>query len=105
MRIKDVTSDFILFDNKTYITSEHYRDCCEINYADFEQIEQSAFDVEFDENLVFEEVETQGFRFGSINTPMFFVPCYADQNGYYSSDVEIYYDSKQVLNVNCEMRD
>jgi len=35
---------------------------------------------------------------------MFFVPCYSEQSGYYSFDVEIYYNGKQVLNLECEER-
>lgn len=34
-------------------------------------------------------------------TVMVFVPCYSEQNGYYSSDVDIYYNDKKVLNVDC----
>ena len=43
-----------------------------------------------------------GFRFGD-NQAMFFVPCYSEQNGYYSSDVDIYYNGNAVLNVEAEM--
>ena len=32
----------------------------------------------------------------------FFVPCYTEQNGYYSGDVDIYYNGKPVLNTECE---
>lgn len=35
---------------------------------------------------------------------MFFIPCYSDQNGYYSSDIDIFYDGRHVFNVDCEER-
>jgi len=33
---------------------------------------------------------------------MFFVPCYSEQNGYYSSDVDIFFDNNCVLNLECK---
>lgn len=104
MKIKEVDSDHILFDNGSKITFEHEPDCCESNYADFEQIEDFALECEFENDLIFEEVPENGFRFGSKGTPMFFIPCYSDQNGYYSSDVDIFYNEEHVFNVRCEER-
>ena len=39
MKIKLVTEEEITFDNGDTITYGHCRDCCELNYADFEQID------------------------------------------------------------------
>ena len=94
MKIKEVNTNYILFDNGSRITFDHEQDCCETNYADFEQLE----------DLIFEVVPENGFRFGSKGTPMFFIPCYSDQNGYYSSDIDIFYDGRHVFNVDCEER-
>ena len=102
MKIKEVTDLHIEFDNGNEITFAHLRDCCETNYADFEQIETFAYGLDFDEDLMFEEVSDYGFRFGNLGK-MFFIPCYSEQNGYYSSDVDIYYNHKRVLNVSCEI--
>ena len=74
MKIESVSEYSIQFDNGSEITFNHYQDCCEHNYADFEQLEKSALDVEFNESLIFEEVKMEGFRFGSLGTPMFFYP-------------------------------
>lgn len=104
MKIKEVTRKHILFDNGYEITYAHEQDCCESNYADFEQLDDIARDTIFDENLTFEEVKGNGFRFGNNNGKMFFVPCYSDQNGYYSSEVEIFLNGKSVLYVGCELR-
>lgn len=61
-----------------------------------------ALDYEFDENLIFEAVEDAGFRFGDKGM-MFFIPCYSEQNGYYSSDIQIYYNQRKVLDFDAKM--
>lgn len=102
MKIVKVTDSEIVFDNGSEITFSHVQDCCEHNYASFKQLEERALEVEFDENLIFEETDGYGFRFGSKETEMFFIPCYSEQNGYYSSDIDIFYNNKKVLNLECE---
>lgn len=105
MKIKEVNDEFIVFEDGSYITYDHEQDCCECNYADFRQLEETALETEFDvENMVFEVVEDSGFRFGNEGK-MFFVPCYSDQNGYYSSDVDIYFKCKKVISVFGEIRE
>lgn len=103
MKINKVTEDGILFDNNKLISCHHYQDCCENNYADFKQLDDLGRDYDFDENLKFETVDGCGFRFGDSQM-MFFIPCYSEQNGYYSDVVDIYYDGKEVLNVSAEVR-
>ena len=108
MKIKQVTDEAIIFDNGSKITFAHNAECCERNYADFSQIEEDAFNWDFSENnMRFEVVPGAGFRFGSKKkkkylTPMFFIPCYSEQNGYYSSKIEIYYNSERYLIAECE---
>ena len=102
MKIKKITGEHILFDNGSKITYDHDQSCCEWNYADFEQLKDTvAMDTEFDENLIFEAVDEAGFRFGNEGN-MFFVPCYSEQNGYYSTDLQIFYNGEEVLSLNCE---
>lgn len=96
-QINWITEEEIHFTNKKRITYNHVQNCCEVNYADFEQVEEIAFEYEFTEPLTFEEVEGYGFRFGNPDK-MVSVPCYSEQNGYYDNTVDIYYDDKQVLN-------
>lgn len=99
-KILDVTDYGIIFDDGTEITDYHEQECCEFNYADYEQLDDIARITDFDtSNLVFEEVSDSGFRFGNAPNKMFFVPCYSYQNGYYSSNVQIYLNEKRVLNV------
>lgn len=103
-KIKQVTYDMILFDDGSKITYDHQRECCEENFADFEQIDDIAKNTDFDtNNMLFESVEGSGFRFGNKGK-MFFVPCYSDQNGYYTEHIDIYYNDDAVLGFNCEWR-
>lgn len=101
MKIVNITDEEIIFDNGSTISFDHGQDCCEWNYADFSQIDDIAKDYNFNEDLKFEPIEGAGFRFGN-NNQMVFVPCYSEQNGYYSCDIEIYYNDKQVLCLECE---
>ena len=96
MKIKEVNNTTIVFDNGKVISFDHYQDCCEDNYADFSQIDDLARDYDFEDKLKFEKCENYGFMFGDSRR-MFFVPCYSEQNGYYSFDVDIYLDGNCVL--------
>ena len=104
MKIVKITEEAIIFDNGNTITFDHDQDCCEWNYADFQQIDyKEIYSMEFDENLLFESVEEAGFRFGSHPLRMIFVPCYSDQNGYYTNNICIYYNGKLVLSFGAEL--
>ena len=104
MKIIEITDDKIKFDNGNTITYDHEQDCCEWNYADFKQLDTIARQYDFPENLSFEVVDDSGFRFGdSLN--MFFVPCYSEQNGYYTRNINIFYNHKKVINLDCEWVD
>lgn len=104
MTIKQITEDAIIFSNGNQITYHHDPDCCEWNYADFSHLDDEALTYDFDEHLIFEAVQDAGFRFGDARR-MFFVPCYSEQNGYYSCDIEIYYNDKEVLYFDAEFVD
>ena len=102
MKIKEITEDHILFEDGSKITYDHEQECCECNYADFEQLEEGAFETDFDtKSMVFEVLEYSGFRFGNKGK-MFFVPCYSVQNGFYSADVDIYYNGEKVITTYCK---
>lgn len=95
MKIKNVTEDAIEFDNGDIITSEHYPTCCEYNYADFKQVDNIALETDFEYPIQIECDENNGgFRFGNKPNKMFYIPCYSEQNGYYSCDIDIHYIPK-----------
>lgn len=89
--IRHISENEIMFSNNKKITYDHIQDCCEHNYADFLSIDDTVLDYIFTEPLTFEEVEGYGFRFGNKDR-MISVPCYSEQNGYYTTDLSIYYD-------------
>jgi len=101
MKIKKITEESILFDNGDKITYDHDQDCCEYNYADFAQMDDFAKDYDFKEPLQFEKVDGAGFRFGDPDF-MVFVPCYSSQNGYYTTELDIYLNGNKVLNLFCK---
>lgn len=102
MKIVEVNYEEVVFDNGSTIWYDHSQSCCEENYADFKQIEDAAMNWEFDEDLQFEMVEDYGFRFGSGGR-MFFIPCYSQQNGFYSTNLNIYYNGQCVGDLHAEL--
>lgn len=102
MRIIKVDLDSILFDTGDEITCYHEQNCCENNYADFSQLDDIARNTEFQKPLTFEFVDGSGFRFGNENK-MFFIPCYSEQNGYYSSAIDILFNDRIVSQGYCEI--
>jgi len=104
MKIKEINEEYLEFDNGARISYDHRQDCCEWNYADFAQLDDIARNYEFDEKLKFEAIENAGFRFGD-ERQMFFVPCYSEQNGWYTAELDIYYNNKKVLHIEeCDER-
>lgn len=104
MKIIEITDESIIFEDKSCITFDHDQDCCEYNYADFNQLDDLARSHDYKFPLKFEAIEDSGFKFGD-DSFMAFVPCYSEQNGYYSADVDIYYKGQIVLTFNAEERD
>ena len=97
-----INEKWIKFSNGKSMTFDHIQDCCEHNYADFLGIDDISLDYKLHEPLTYEVVENYGFRFGNRDS-MVSVPCYSEQNGYYSTDVDIYYDGTCVLETSGEL--
>ena len=95
MKIWKVTDEAIIFDNDMEITFDHDQDCCEYNYADFSILTPNTvhYDYDFSENLDFKYIDELGFKFGS-DGHWIFIPCYSEQNGYYTTQIDIYYGKK-----------
>ena len=82
--IKAETNKGIVFNDGTTIIDHHDQDCCEHVYADFDQLaDTNIFDNDFNE-IEIEGVKEAGFRLNG-----YFVPCYDQQNGYYSNDLAL----------------
>lgn len=95
MKITKITDEKIIFDNGCFLTYDHNQDCCEHNYADFSQLEDTGIEeeeFEFNEKM-FEFIDEEGFRLVAKSGNKYFIPCYSYQNGYYSSNVAIIFDN------------
>lgn len=102
--ISNITEEAIIFSDGSTITFDHDQDCCEYNYADFFQLEREGRRHKFMLPLQFEVVENAGFRFGDRRR-MYFIPCYSEQNGYYTDQIDIYYKNKKVLSFSAEFKE
>ena len=107
MKIAKITEEAIIFDNGNIITFDYDEEKCNdvYNYAGFFILDERTinYDYDFDTNLKFEFVKEEGFRFGS-GGHWIFIPCYSEQNGYYTTYIDIYYNGKQVLSGSCPMK-
>lgn len=101
-KIIKTEDNLIEFEDGTKITCDHTPDCCEYNYADCEQIDDLARAYDFDTSrLRVEGIDDSGFCFGDNPARMFFVPCYSEQNGYYSDDIDVYINGELQTNLAC----
>jgi hypothetical protein len=86
-KIKEITSDSIVFENGFALYSHHDQDCCEEHYLDFNSVESEAVkDLEFDlsDDNFFNKVSNFGIRLLPINGHPISIPGYSINNGYYS---------------------
>lgn len=103
IKITSITEDAIIFNDGSEITFDHEQDCCEKNYADFSQLEDLAKETTFTWDLNF-EICNGGFRFGNLGK-MFFIPCYSEQNGYYTKNINIYYNNCKMISFDADVVD
>lgn len=105
MKIREITDKHIVFDDGSKMCYDHSQECCEHNWADFEYVKHcnlsvttgkiiNIMNVEFEPDLhkMFGGgVSKMGFILMSKDGDRFFVPCYSDQNGYYTDELILYY--------------
>lgn len=102
MKIKEINEEKIVFDNGYELEYYHEQDCCEQVYADFDILKDynistktgkiiNIKDIDFEEHLEYliQGIENEGFNMISKIGEKFFIPCYNNQNGYYSSELEL----------------
>ena len=100
MKIVKVDDECIMFEYGSTISFDHEQNWCEYNYAWFQALDDIALQTDFNlEEIKFELVQDFGFRFGNVPNKMFFVPCYSHNNGYYSTDLSIFFNGKCVLEI------
>lgn len=96
---------YILFDNGKKLVSRHDKECCEMVYADFKNMQVmgerdknyvDSDDLDFFENILdsIVPIKDLGFYLVSKQGICLLVSCYNIQNGYYSSDLTLEYGGK-----------
>lgn len=93
-RVKVISVDDlngINFDNGINLNSNHDQDCCEQHFLSFQDININDFDnLEFDlTGDFFERIEDYGIALKPIIGHPIRIPGYADNNGYYSSELTL----------------
>ena len=112
MKIKKITDEGIIFNNGYKLEHYHDQDCCEHVYADWEILKTYNVSLKTGEkinikNIDFKQtiktlinpVPNAGFNLVSKEGEKFFVPCYNEQNGYYSSNLTLILTSVSELNI------
>ena len=102
MKIERINDSGIIFNNGTQLSHYHIQDCCEDVYADWEYLKQynvlpstgeniSIYDIEFDDSITnnIEYEKNMGIKLISKTGDKWFIPCYNEQNGYYSSNLNL----------------
>ena len=102
-KIVHIDENELRFSDGTTIHCDHEQDCCEYNYADFNALDDLARNYDFNTSkLTFHAVDGVGFSFGDHPQRMFFVPCYSEQNGYYSDMIDVYLNGEHKAQLQCE---
>lgn len=104
MKIKSWNDDTIFFSDGSTLFYEHYPECCERNWADFSILDTFYNDEEFDSYYI-KPIDDAGFLLCMVidKESLFdldfhkkiFIPCYSDQNGYYSNMLTIVITTKE----------
>lgn len=79
--------DGLELNDGTIITFYHQQDCCESVYADLNALNDTGFFEDESlsrDNLKIEFVKGYGVRINGYG-----IPCYNEQNGYYSSQIQL----------------
>lgn len=92
MKIEKWDIDHIWFTDGSTISYSYNQDCCECNWANFSVLEIFYQDEEFDDFEII-PVNEYGFILSLEHdytpTKKILIPCYSEQNDYYSSGITI----------------
>jgi len=96
VKVINVNSDIIEFENGITLYSDHDSDCCEHHYLSMSDLTISDFDgLEFNlEGEFFNKIEGYGIELVPILGHTIKIPGYASNNGYYSSNLSLHLQGK-----------
>lgn len=91
-KVTKIFDETIYFDNGNYLKSEHQDDCCETHYLGMRDLKLEDFDnLEFDlEGDFFKRIPYYGIELVPVNGWSVKIPGYGFNNGYYSSNLDLY---------------
>jgi len=102
MKIVVIEDEKIIFDDGTFVMSQHKQDDWEWHWADFSVLENYNInpktgdvidirDIEFPNDIQkgIKLVRGEGFNLVSSDGAKFFIPCYASNNGYYDTNLKL----------------
>lgn len=91
LHVVRVSSGEIEFSNGLVLSSDHESDCCESHYLSFNDLTLADFEgLEFDlSQKFFDRIPDYGIALLPINVFPVRVPGYAENNGYYSSQLDL----------------
>lgn len=94
-----ITEWNVTLSDGTTICCDHNAGCCENNFASFEALKDTTFE---DVCITYDNLEIEANEYGfKING--YFVPCYSMQNGWYSTDIDIYVNDDLVTTTECNL--
>ena len=112
MRIEGYDEDKVVFSDGSTITYSHEPDCCEYNYADFSVLDIFYDGEEFNDYYISEteygfvlnlvccaphRMELPMHELGYFTVKKIYIPCYSEQNGYYSNSLMIHIEGKKTV--------
>ena len=101
VKVVKVSSDELEFENGLFLYSNHDQDCCEQHYLSFNDLTLADFDgllFDLESDRFFERVEDYGIRLIPLNGHPVSVPGYGSNNGYYSSNLELWVSDRKGFN-------
>jgi len=98
LKVINVKSDSIEFENGVKLFSNHEQDCCENHWLDFSDLTIEDFKgLEFDLTTsdFFKEIVDYGIELVPLSGWSIRVPGYGSNNGYYSSNLDLIIDNEK----------
>ena len=92
LKVVKIKSDSLEFDNGIVLYSDHQTECCESHYLSLSDLTLDDFEgLEFDltNDDFFERIPDYGIALRPINGHPVRIPGYGDNNGYYSSNLDL----------------
>ena len=101
VKVLSIESEGLKFTDGFSIYSDHRSDCCEWHWMETEALTMKDFDgLEFDlsNDNFFKRIEDYGIELVPIHGHSVKIPCYGNNNGYYSNqlDLVLFKDEKQI---------